>query len=53
MSTIETDGHAPAPAVATPGDATGTDRKALLRQMIRIRRFEERCVQLYSAERIR
>ncbi|MFG3521825.1 pyruvate dehydrogenase (acetyl-transferring) E1 component subunit alpha [Nocardia nova] len=53
MSTIETDGHAPAPAVATPGDAGGADRKALLRQMIRIRRFEERCVQLYSAERIR
>ena len=53
MSTIETDGHAPSPAVATPGDAAGTDRKALLRQMIRIRRFEERCVQLYSAERIR
>ncbi|MFF4025964.1 pyruvate dehydrogenase (acetyl-transferring) E1 component subunit alpha [Nocardia elegans] len=53
MSTIETDGHAPSPAVATPGDAAGTDRKVLLRQMIRIRRFEERCVQLYSAERIR
>ena len=53
MSTIETDGHAPSPAVATPGEAAGTDRKALLRQMIRIRRFEERCVQLYSAERIR
>ncbi|WP_439957504.1 pyruvate dehydrogenase (acetyl-transferring) E1 component subunit alpha [Nocardia crassostreae] len=28
-------------------------RIALLRQMIRIRRFEERCVRLYSAERIR
>ncbi|WP_425303274.1 pyruvate dehydrogenase (acetyl-transferring) E1 component subunit alpha [Nocardia wallacei] len=28
-------------------------RIELLRQMIRIRRFEERCVQLYSAEKIR
>ncbi|WP_420832109.1 pyruvate dehydrogenase (acetyl-transferring) E1 component subunit alpha [Nocardia huaxiensis] len=42
------------------GDPTGAtdsespDRRiALLRQMIRIRRFEERCVRLYSAERIR
>ncbi|EID52770.1 pyruvate dehydrogenase (acetyl-transferring) E1 component subunit alpha [Saccharomonospora xinjiangensis] len=32
---------------------TGTDREWLLRQMIRIRRFEERCVELYSAARIR
>lgn len=29
------------------------ERIELLRQMIRIRRFEERCVQLYSAEKIR
>ncbi|WP_371852297.1 pyruvate dehydrogenase (acetyl-transferring) E1 component subunit alpha [Nocardia arizonensis] len=29
------------------------ERIALLRQMMRIRRFEERCVRLYSAEKIR
>ncbi|WP_425295190.1 pyruvate dehydrogenase (acetyl-transferring) E1 component subunit alpha [Nocardia asiatica] len=29
------------------------ERLELLRQMIRIRRFEERCVRLYSAEKIR
>ncbi|WP_405182799.1 pyruvate dehydrogenase (acetyl-transferring) E1 component subunit alpha [Nocardia sp. NBC_01377] len=29
------------------------DRIGLLRQMIRIRHFEQRCVQLYSAEKIR
>lgn len=28
-------------------------RRELLRQMLRIRRFEERCVELYSAQRIR
>ncbi|WP_431925815.1 pyruvate dehydrogenase (acetyl-transferring) E1 component subunit alpha [Nonomuraea jabiensis] len=33
---------------------TGTDQySALLRQMLRIRRFEERCVELYSSEKIR
>ncbi|MEU7766611.1 pyruvate dehydrogenase (acetyl-transferring) E1 component subunit alpha [Nocardia sp. NPDC049190] len=32
---------------------TPTERVELLRQMIRIRRFEERCVRLYSAEKIR
>jgi pyruvate dehydrogenase E1 component alpha subunit len=35
-------------------DATPDDpRWALLRQMVRIRRFEERCVELYSATKIR
>jgi TPP-dependent pyruvate/acetoin dehydrogenase alpha subunit len=28
-------------------------RYGLLHQMVRIRRFEERCVELYSAEQIR
>ncbi|WP_227982761.1 pyruvate dehydrogenase (acetyl-transferring) E1 component subunit alpha [Nocardia spumae] len=41
-------------ASATPGEASvPSERELLLRQMIRIRRFEERCVQLYSAEKIR
>lgn len=38
------------------GDPRATSREsdvALLRQMVRIRRFEERCVQLYSSEAIR
>lgn len=39
------------PAAAGPADA-GT-APALLREMVRIRRFEERCVELYSSERIR
>lgn len=30
-----------------------SDRLHLLREMLRIRRFEERCVELYSAQRIR
>jgi pyruvate dehydrogenase E1 component alpha subunit len=38
---------------ATPPDARSEHRVALLRQMIRIRRFEERCVELYSAMKIR
>ncbi|MDD7967982.1 pyruvate dehydrogenase (acetyl-transferring) E1 component subunit alpha [Actinomycetospora lemnae] len=33
--------------------ATVETRLALLRAMVRIRRFEERCVELYSTERIR
>jgi len=37
-------------SVQAPGPVPGI---ALLRQMIRIRHFEERCVQLYSAEKIR
>ena len=32
---------------------TTPDKRALLRQMLRIRRFEERCVELYSASKIR
>lgn len=34
-------------------DHTPSDRLALLRQMLFVRRFEERCVQLYQAQRIR
>ncbi|HET6878182.1 MAG TPA: pyruvate dehydrogenase (acetyl-transferring) E1 component subunit alpha [Jatrophihabitans sp.] len=34
----------------TPGPADGCE---LYRQMLRIRRFEEKCVELYSAEKIR
>jgi pyruvate dehydrogenase E1 component alpha subunit len=38
-----------------PDASTGLDQDAvaLLHQMVRIRRFEERCVELYSATRIR
>jgi pyruvate dehydrogenase E1 component alpha subunit len=32
---------------------TAVDKRALLREMLRIRRFEERCVELYSATKIR
>jgi pyruvate dehydrogenase E1 component alpha subunit len=35
------------------GTATGTRDLASLREMLRIRRFEERCVELYSASAIR
>lgn len=38
------------PAVAT---GSATDRRQLLHQMLRIRRFEERCVELYSCRQIR
>ena len=41
---------------ATPtatGDSPRPDPVAMLRQMLRIRRFEEKCVELYSATRIR
>jgi pyruvate dehydrogenase E1 component alpha subunit len=45
------------PAEATPSDdQPSLDRDhglALLRQLVRIRRFEERCVELYSATKIR
>ncbi len=39
----------------TPGPAAhdGAHRRALLREMVRVRRFEERCVELYSAAKIR
>ena len=33
--------------------ATGPDPVAMLREMLLIRRFEEKCVELYSATRIR
>src|SRR5690348_9368924 len=48
-----------APEAGTPAGGAraadaGTDhRRGLLREMLRIRRFEERCVELYSAGRIR
>jgi pyruvate dehydrogenase E1 component alpha subunit len=54
-------GAAPAPH-PTPGDAIAPDVELpvdrdhglhLLRQLVRIRRFEERCVELYSAAKIR
>ncbi|MBS1217349.1 MAG: acoA1, partial [Proteobacteria bacterium] len=32
---------------------TGVDRSGLLRTMLRIRRFEEKCAELYSAGKIR
>lgn len=44
---------APAPEPAITIDPATAEGIALLRQMIRIRRFEERCVRLYSAEAIR
>ncbi|MGE5827398.1 MAG: pyruvate dehydrogenase (acetyl-transferring) E1 component subunit alpha [Micromonosporaceae bacterium] len=37
----------------SPPDGDRAHRMALLHQMLRIRRFEERCVELYSAQRIR
>jgi len=39
------------PALAVAADES--DQLPLLRQMLRVRRFEERCVELYSATRIR
>lgn len=33
--------------------ARAKNRTAMLHQMVRIRRFEERCVELYSAAEIR
>jgi pyruvate dehydrogenase E1 component alpha subunit len=36
-----------------PADLDGAQAEALLAQMTRIRRFEERCVELYSTEKIR
>ncbi len=48
MTTIELPDH-----VGDRLPLAAAERIELLRQMIRIRRFEERCVQLYSAEKIR
>ena len=58
MTDTPTDGppNAPAPATATPEpdlDLLRAEGAGLLREMVRIRRFEERCVELYSATRIR
>jgi pyruvate dehydrogenase E1 component alpha subunit len=46
----------PRPRKADPPGQAATDtahRRGLLREMLRIRRFEERCVELYSASKIR
>lgn len=40
-------------AAARAGRAAAAHRLALLESMLRVRRFEERCVELYSAARIR
>ena len=46
-------GNAPRPAVGV-GDLPPRERALdLLHQMIRVRRFEEKCAELYSAEKIR
>jgi pyruvate dehydrogenase E1 component alpha subunit len=43
-----------APITGAPATGeSGTHRRELLHQMLRIRRFEERCVQLYSTQQIR
>ncbi|MFF8864770.1 pyruvate dehydrogenase (acetyl-transferring) E1 component subunit alpha [Streptomyces sp. NPDC015139] len=42
-----------APRPATRPNQAPTHRLALLQSMLRVRRFEERCVELYSAARIR
>ncbi|HEU4989085.1 MAG: pyruvate dehydrogenase (acetyl-transferring) E1 component subunit alpha [Gemmatimonadota bacterium] len=45
---------APAAVAPAPGAADGPDHAlALLRDMLRIRRMEERCAELYQAEKIR
>src|SRR5512146_1115670 len=38
---------------STPAAGDGAHRRELLRGMLRIRRFEEQCVELYSASKIR
>ena len=42
-----------APPMTAEREAEARHRRELLRQMLRIRRFEERCVELYSATKIR
>jgi pyruvate dehydrogenase E1 component alpha subunit len=42
-----------APVAALAATELGTHWRELLHQMVRIRRFEERCVELYSAQHIR
>ena len=47
---------APAPVTTEPAASTALDREHglhLLREMLRIRRFEEKCAELYSATKIR
>jgi pyruvate dehydrogenase E1 component alpha subunit len=39
--------------VSAPAEPQGERALALLREMLRIRRFEEKCVELYSASKIR
>ncbi|WP_338742714.1 pyruvate dehydrogenase (acetyl-transferring) E1 component subunit alpha [Actinomadura luteofluorescens] len=56
--TVKTDpGGAAGQAARTAGrparDAAAKERRSLLHEMLRIRRFEERCVELYSAAEIR
>jgi pyruvate dehydrogenase E1 component alpha subunit len=41
------------PVPSTLGAADGAHGRRLLREMLRIRRFEERCAELYGAEQIR
>ncbi len=53
---MSTAGAPPSPAPSrppVPGRADGPHLVHLLTQMLRIRRFEERCVELYSGSRIR
>lgn len=52
MSTTDMQAAVAAPEMGPEPDP-GLDPMRLLHEMIRIRRFEERCVQLYSAEKIR
>ncbi|MEU8307330.1 pyruvate dehydrogenase (acetyl-transferring) E1 component subunit alpha [Actinomadura sp. NPDC048955] len=56
--TVKTEpGGAAGEAARTAGgparDAAAKERRSLLHEMLRIRRFEERCVELYSAAEIR
>lgn len=58
MSAGTADADTSQPTATQPGAPRGStvppdERIELLRQMLRIRRFEERCVRLYSEEKIR
>jgi len=48
-----TDGAATGPSAPGTGDSAREHDVSLLRGMLRIRRFEERCGELYKAEKIR
>lgn len=50
--TAEKRNTGPAAAAGAP-DAAAAERRGLLHEMLRIRRFEERCAELYSAAEIR